>query len=45
MGHKAPDLRPRCIGPGRARTQISVFFTDSWPKCMHTVTNRIRDFP
>lgn len=23
MGHKEPVLRPRCIGPGRARTQIS----------------------
>jgi len=22
MGHKGPVLRPRCIGPGRARTQI-----------------------
>ena len=22
MGHKGPALRPRCIGPGRARTQI-----------------------
>jgi len=21
MGHKGPVLRPRCIGPGRARTQ------------------------
>jgi len=22
MGHKGPVLRPRCIGPGRAWTQI-----------------------
>jgi hypothetical protein len=22
MGHKGPVLRPRCIRPGRARTQI-----------------------
>jgi len=22
MGHKGPVLRPRCIGPGRARTEI-----------------------
>jgi len=22
MGHKGPVLRPRCNGPGRARTQI-----------------------
>jgi hypothetical protein len=22
MGHKGPFLRPRCIRPGRARTQI-----------------------
>jgi hypothetical protein len=22
MGHKGPDLRPRCFGPGRAGTQI-----------------------
>jgi hypothetical protein len=24
-GHKGPVLRPRCIGPGRARTQISFY--------------------
>ena len=22
MGHKGPALRPRCVGPGRARTQM-----------------------
>jgi len=22
MGHKGPVLKPRCIGPGRARTQL-----------------------
>jgi len=22
MGHKGPVLRPRCIGPGRARTRL-----------------------
>ena len=26
MGHKGPVLRPRCIGPGRARTQILFYF-------------------
>jgi hypothetical protein len=25
MGHKGPILRPRCIGPGRARTQIPFY--------------------
>jgi hypothetical protein len=25
MGHKGPVLRPRCIGPGRARTQIPFY--------------------
>ena len=24
MGHKGPGLKPRCIGPGRARTQIPI---------------------
>ena len=28
MGHKGPVLRPRCIGPGRARTQIQ--FNSNW---------------
>jgi len=22
MGHKGPVLRPRCVGPGRARTRL-----------------------
>jgi len=26
MGHKGPVLRPRCIGPGSARTQIPYSF-------------------
>jgi len=26
MGHKGPVLRPRCIGLGRARTQIPFYF-------------------
>jgi hypothetical protein len=26
MGHKGPVLTPRCIGPGRARTQILSYF-------------------
>jgi len=25
MGHKGPVLRPRCIGPGRAGTQIPFY--------------------
>jgi hypothetical protein len=24
MGHKGPVLRPRCIGPARARTQVLI---------------------
>ena len=33
MGHKGPVLRCRCIGPGRARTQIlfySILFYSNW---------------
>jgi len=29
-GHKGPVLRPRCIGPGRARTQILFFIFNNF---------------
>jgi len=29
-GHKGPVLRPRCIGPGRARTQTLFYY---FPSC------------
>ena len=32
MGHKGPVLRSRCIGPGRARTQLLFLFNAiKWP--------------
>jgi len=30
MGHKVPVIRPRCTGPGRARTQTP-FNSIQWP--------------
>jgi hypothetical protein len=32
MGHKGPVLRPRCIGPGRARTQTPFNSIQTTPK-------------
>jgi hypothetical protein len=33
MGHKGPVLRPRCIGPGRARNQILFYFPPKSVAC------------
>ena len=43
MGHKGPVLRPRCIGPGRARTQI-LFYSSNTFQVLLSKTVRYFEF-